>query len=197
MQKAKVGVVYTTNQSNAHQIHRLCYAMGLAVQPLMPDAANNRTNVDIVIIPDNIGLYPGLQAFSNAPYQGVGTKPIDPYAELFRIHALDHYIGKEIPIIGIGDGACMLWNYLGNKLAVLGDDTYAMLPPKTGNVKYTSDGMFVTEFGEDNIYGVTDIYSGTLKKILNITVKEIIDEVVAIEKGLRDDDDFETVEIYV
>lgn len=196
MQKAKVGVVYTTNQSNAHQIHRLCYAMGLAVQPLMPDAASNRTNVDIVIIPDNIGLYPGLQAFSNALYQGVGTKPMDSYAELFRINALEHYVSKEIPIIGIGDGACMLWNYLGNKLAVIGDDKYAMIPAKTGYPKYISDGTFIIEFAEDNIYGVSDLYSGTLKRILNVTVKEIIDEVVAIQKGL-DDDDFETVEIYV
>lgn len=185
---AKVGVVLTHDMRGVHQLNRILYAYGVSVIPLNPDAADNKVGIDILMIPDHTGLYPGANAFSNAAYTAVGTKPMCPYAELFRIKSLEYYINREIPVIGVGDGAAMLWNYLGHNIAVLEDTKLGLIPPQTGKVQYKTDGVFVTSFIDDDIIGITDVFDGSIKRILGQVVKSIADEVAAIKYTGTDED---------
>lgn len=137
---------------------------------------------DVVIIPDKISAYVGLRCFSGG-YEPIGLSPMDNMAELFRIHerGLDFY-AKNSLMIGVGDGAIMLWNYLGHKAVIVGEGAEVKLvKDKTSLDKvWKGDELFVEEWQVKNFVGVKDLWSSTLTNILkeeHSKVAEIIQEV--------------------
>lgn len=71
---------------------------------------------DIVVLPPNMGINPNLKCFSHA--EAIPIAPIDPVIEVFRERCLEYYLDLDTIIIGIGDNAALIWNELGNNVAV-------------------------------------------------------------------------------
>ena len=137
---------------------------------------------DIVIIPDKISAYVGLRCFSGG-YEPIGLPPMDNMAELFRIHerGLDFYANNSL-MIGVGDGAIMLWNYLGYKAVIVGEGAKVKLVKDKTNLDkvWKGDELFVEEWQVKNFVGVKNLWSSTLTNILkeeHSKIAEIIEEV--------------------
>lgn len=144
---------------------------------------------DIVIIPDKISAYVALQCF-NGGYEPIGLPPMDNMAELFRIHdrGLDYYAEHAL-IIGVGDGALMLWNKLGYKASIVGPQAEIKLN-KTPEILFDKiwkgDELFVEEWQIKNFVGVKDLWSPTLTNILKgeaAKVAEFIEDAKEAQKA--------------
>lgn len=123
---------------------------------------------DIVVIPDGISSYVGLQCYGGG-YEPIGLAPMDNMAELFRTHERGlRYYAEHSLLIGIGDGAIMLWDFLGYKAAVIGPKAEVKLI-KPDNVVFDhlkTDGLFVEEWQIKNFVGVPELWSQSLTNIL-------------------------------
>lgn len=113
-----------------------------------------RRMLTAIIIPDGVGLS-SLAGFDDLLYE----RPICPRVDRFRKDMLQHYIDDGMPIIGIGDGAAMLWNQIGQKLSIVHDNV-VMLPPKDniqGIVYQLDDLNLVSKFSYGSLYGLKDL----------------------------------------
>lgn len=137
---------------------------------------------DIVIIPDKISTYVGLPCFAGG-YEPIGLPPMDNMAELFRIHerGLNFYAANSL-MIGVGDGAIMLWNYLQHKAVIVGEKAEIKLVRDKAvlDTVWKGDDLFVEEWQTKNFVGIKDLWSPTLTNILkeeHSKITEIIQEV--------------------
>lgn len=119
-----------------------------------------RSGLDLLIIPDGVGLLP-------APYLlPAFTCPRLLLAEQHQI--IDWYI-NIMPVVGIGDGAGVLYQKLGEK--VLNKPLRFELP-KNPHIEFdTSNGI---RFTYGSVYGSTDynILSRIVKKVGNLLEQE-------------------------
>jgi hypothetical protein len=184
--RAKAGIVYTGDAEIIAQITRLLYSYSVTPCPLMPGA---RLSVDMLIIPDGIGLYPGVEGFSK--YAAVSAKPMCQFAELFRLNDLEWYADRDTPLLGIGDGAAMLWNFLGHSLTVVHTPEkgtyFGLNEPTHSNPEYTNDDIFVTSFGDKNIFGTMELYTKLTRQFIHSTITDIDRAVAAINTDTDDD----------
>lgn len=143
---------------------------------------------EILIIPDKISAYVGLNCFGGR-YEPIGLPPMDNMAELFRIHerGLDYYAENAL-IIGVGDGAVMLWDKLGYKASILGPQAEIKLnktPEIIFDKIWKGDDLFVEEWQIKNFVGVRDLWSPTLTNILkeeSAKVAEFIEDAKEAQK---------------
>jgi len=112
--KLKIGALSVTPDSHPVLYNRL-QAFG-SVRTLGPDDYDMR--LDIIILPDGMGISPNLQCFSIGGSDMLPTAPISPSVERFRNRHLENYIESPLFIIGIGDNAALLWNHFGYKVGV-------------------------------------------------------------------------------
>lgn len=124
--------------------------------------SNKYSTFDVLLIPDNIGIYVGLPALKGIC---IPDMPLDQYAEYFRLHLLDTYIKKDVFIIGVGQGGAMLAHYMGLTVGT-SMDKYIFLHGED----------IVTVFETDNMLIVPDINCMELHQILHEKLK-IINEV--------------------
>ena len=125
---------------------------------------------DLVIIPDGIGIYPGLSSLVGL---SIPDFPVCSYAEYFRITLLDKYLEKQVPIIGIGHGAAMLTPHAPVKIGCA-NKTFVIL-----------DGDRPTnEFEVDHLLGV---YSDS-HPLVQQKISEVVSEIRAIS-SYKDDNE--------
>lgn len=125
------------------------------------DYNTGTVGVDIVVIPDKIGLYPGCRCFGLKTPNTI----MDNDAEVFRIYALQKFIERDIPIIGIGDGAAMLWNCLEQHVEEVSKTLRLIIPVGRKDIQFTDDGLFVTSFKHKSLYGFNTFGVNALKVI--------------------------------
>lgn len=143
---------------------------------------------DIVVIPDEISAYVGMNCFIR-PQDTIGLPPMDNLAEYFRTNdrGLPYY-AKDTTIIGIGDGAVMLWDYLKFKACVEGQSNEIKLiydAKQSPELIWKKDDLFVQEWKHGNFIGVEDLWSSTLRTVLNEIVVKLEEDDDMIEKFFR------------
>lgn len=160
----KIGIVFSNQVDISPYIQKICLrnrcsfgVTGLQYEPF-----------DAIIIPDGIGVYVGLPALAG---MSLPDKPLCQYAEYFRIHLLQKYIDKDIPIIGIGDGAAMI----------------CQPPFKIGIANreplFLRDDRIVDSFEIANLTGVHSIEDQLVHDIIRQTVIEASKEARSIKEG--------------
>lgn len=158
----KIGIVFSNQADISPIIQKVCLrnrcsfgVTGLQYEPF-----------DAIIIPDGIGIYVGLPSLAG---MSLPDKPLCQYAEYFRIHLLQKYIDKDIPIIGIGDGAAMI----------------CQPPFKIGIANreplFLRDDRIVDSFEIANLLGVHSIEDQLVHDIIRQTVIEASKEARSIK----------------
>lgn len=124
------------------------------------------SNVDILIIPHGGGLNPCLPCFGDHMFQNNMCSEM----EFWRIHYMDKYIDRGIPIIGIGDGACLLYQKLGGKITLYKEELRC-IAADIEYVEMNDDGIFVNSFAAINkdFYGYHKFDVDINKIITNYT----------------------------
>lgn len=128
---------------------------------------------DLVVIPDKISIYPGVQALVNPITKGyyIPARPMCPYGELFRIDELENC---KVPIMGIGDGRLMLWNMLGQKIQVQSGGEFMLVALDSINeaIHFTSDDRY-----GKNVVTSFDVVEGSLEDGIRIYGFPTIDSI--------------------
>ena len=174
MRKITIGLFCPVNQDMTQYINRL-QGLGevrliLPRQPLGP--------IDLLIYPGDMGILPDTPGFSHGKRVFISSKPINPYFMLFWNERPFQTIieDRNIPIIGIGDAAAMLYSELGGKLVVNPDgDTFLL----------DKEGDIIEFFNEGKVYGATK--SGSFTRALQQAIDDVITN-DAIEDIEGDDD---------
>lgn len=163
----KIGLVYSNQVNLSPYIQKICLrnrcsfgVTGLQYEPF-----------DIIIIPDGIGVYVGLAALAG---MSLPDMPLCQYAEYFRIHLLQKYIDKDIPVIGIGEGAAMI------------------CPPPfkvgiaNGKTIFLRDDKMVDTFEVANLFGAHSPEDNLVHEIIKQTVRDAEKELKAIKDDPND-----------
>lgn len=119
---------------------------------------------DVIVIPD-AGVNTNINTFKNKNYIAIGSTPICPLVEMFRIESLEYYIKNDVPVIGIGQSRCLISDIAGTKAALVGGIP-VILPSEMIRV-LSKDGGFIEDFESKNVYGLSNITSSSLFSILN------------------------------
>lgn len=142
--------------------------------------------IDILVLPDGMGILPNIQALVVKSRSFIPSAPINPHFLMFwedRILSLLEDRG-ELRIIGMGDAAAMLYSLAGGKIFIDHNGKGQMFNlnnPETGlNVKNDitiigpQDDYFIEGFRYENYAGVQSY--GLLKETLFQMFKDIDDE---------------------
>ena len=172
MQKREILIGLLPSITRNDMLYNLLYDIG-DVEYITPTTKSSK--YEIIVLPDNMGIYPNLQCFTIGQTTRIPTAAIDPTIEVFRVHSLPYYLEQGIPIIGLGDNACLLYNELGGKVAVtsLGNQLVNILEDRhvIGKVD-----RFINGFKYNNTIGLVN-YKGLLTQILYKLALEIIAEI--------------------
>lgn len=181
MKQFKIGLVYTPSPlTNISRWYSLLSSIG-DVSLLLPHERSMR--YDCIIIPD-AGVNTNINAFKNKNYIAIGTEPICPFIEMFRIESLVYYHLKGVPIISVGQSRCIIYDTISQKCALVGGIPVLLAGERTEHVKVLSkvDG-FIEDFEDthieipSNLYGVINIQSPNLFPILkDIKSKTLLGE---------------------
>jgi hypothetical protein len=164
MKQFKIGLVYTPSPlTNIPRWYSLLSSVG-DVSLILPHERNMR--YDCVIIPD-AGVNTNINAFKNRNYIAIGSEPICPMIEMFRIESLDYYIENDVPVIGVGQSRCLIANKLGQMKCILVQG----LPEipynhSTHEITILKKEDFIQDFECGNLYGISHISSQHLFPIL-------------------------------
>lgn len=177
----KIGIVWKSGIEASWL--RLFYSFGYP-EFITPGKASK--GFDVIIIPDGVSAYIGMNCFKPNIYKAIGLQPLDLAVEMFRTEprGLAFYIEHGIPIIGIGEGRVMLWDYLGNKCSLRGEkeSTIVELIKEGCNGEIIrSNDTHVIEFQCKNLFGVESLYSPLLRNILRDIQEEVTKEIQAIK----------------
>lgn len=160
---------------------RLFYSFGY---PEWIEPGKATTKFDVVIIPDGGSAYVGMDCFKPNMYKAIGLKPMDIAIEMFRTEprGLEYYLKHGVPIVGIGEGAVMLWDKMGNKCSLRGEGENTKIEfikhGCNGRVIKSND-IHVTEFEHENMWGVESLYSPLLRNILTDIQSEVTKQMEA------------------
>lgn len=127
---------------------------------------------DIIVLPPDMGINPNLECFKHA--NAIPIAPIDPVIEVFRDRCLEYYLDLDTIIIGIGDNAALIWNELGNNVAVTSRGLQ-LIDNKNlhhSNILGVRD-YFIEGFRVNNLIGMKE--PSNLGSILLKIRKEILD----------------------
>lgn len=141
-------------------------------------------SIDVLVYPDGMGVIPTIGALYHNARAFIPSRPINPHFYLFWNENSVERLTEErnIPILGIGQAAVMIYDIIGGLAIVDAHGNEKMLPIANKDVVIKSDGIFVTSFEKDLLFGADTIGSAlTLLKSLRDTI-EILD----------DDDNLET-----
>jgi hypothetical protein len=178
--KISIGIPYTKVGDLDATIHR-CLQWGYP-QIILP---GQKANVDVVVIPDGVGAYPGMLCFAGEPSSAAFRciqHPMCPLTEAFRITFRGFTYYREIrgvPIIGIGEGSIMIWDHLGGKVGV-SPENYWLL--KTDHL--TVNQIFQNKLGgpesfsHDGLHGVDKLESTIFSSIMQAIVKDVFNTTV-------------------
>lgn len=140
---------------------------------------------DVIIIPDKISCNPTMACFGGS-YEPIGLPPMDHMGEIFRIgeRGLDYY-KKNALVVGVGDGALMLWNELGYKAVVVGEKAHVKLIRDNTELDdiWKADDLFVSEWRKGNFIGIENLWSPTLNNILRELSREIQEELQQVQES--------------
>jgi len=108
---------------------------------------------------------------------------MDHKGEIFRVgpRGLQYY-KEECLIVGVGDGAAMLWNELNYRAVVVGEKAQLKFV-KEGtdlDVIWKGDDLFVEEWRKLNFVGISNLWSPNLNSLmveLSNNIKKEIDSV--------------------
>jgi hypothetical protein len=164
MSKLSIGILYTT--ATTPDYLRRCYEWGY---PELLTPGKRSSKYDVVIIPDGISAYVGMQCFQGR-YEPIGLRPMDNMAELFRTHerGLKYYAENSL-VIGVGEGMTMLWDFLGFKAVVTGPESKIRLirPEDEVLVTYKSQDLFVDSWKYNNFVGVEGMWDTIFRNTMN------------------------------
>ena len=113
--KPKVFIVNPDSFSLAHHVYQLRMLFMVndwQVQLLEHDARTYHPK-SVVLIPDTGGINTNVSYFrSSAP----GIPPQDQGIERFRLHSMQYWVNKKVPILGLGYSAFLTFAELGGTL---------------------------------------------------------------------------------
>ena len=143
-----------------------------------------RSGIDLLVIPNGIGVNPLLRGFGE---NGLPIHPVCPKSLKFFEKTFTHYHSKlALPIIGIGDGMCYLWNEIGGQLATINGKGVCKKTPDT-NIDVDIDDLgIVTRFRRENLVGISSINN----PIFTATIRNIVRLVNLDAKNIHKDDDY-------
>ena len=137
---------------------------------------------DLIVIPDGISCNPTMQCFRGS-YEPIGLPRMDHKGEIFRVGVRGlQYYKEECLIVGVGDGATMLWNELNYRAVVVGEKAQIKFV-KEGtdlDVIWKGDDLFVEEWRKLNFVGISNLWSPNLNSLmveLSNNIKKEIDSV--------------------
>jgi hypothetical protein len=199
MKKISIGVVYTKTGDLDITLHK-CLKWGYP-QIITP---GQKANVDVVIIPDRVGAYPGMSCFAGDPTSAAFralNQTMCPLAETFRITTRGFNYYREVrgvPIIGIGDGQIMIWDYLGGKVGV-SPFHYWLLSHENLEINEIFQNKIggPESFSHDGLHGVDKLDSTVFNSIMQAIVKEVFDTTILTQDKnwanppQKDNSDFE------
>lgn len=120
---------------------------------------------DVIVIPD-AGVNTNINTFKNKNYIAIGSTPICPLVEMFRIESLEYYIKNDVPVIGIGQSRCLIWNQLNEKSALVQGMPILLQVRANENIKVLKKVDYVEDFESFTLYGIENIASPNLFSIL-------------------------------
>lgn len=129
--------------------------------------------IEAIIIGDGCGLDINAQAFLHeSGYQPMHTIPVCNRVSRWAHTLLDYYVNLNLPIIGIGDGACVLWNHIGQKVAVRRGKLVMVQPQdEVQGIRTVNDDIGCVEtFAYGSLYGFSDIHDPRLSNALDAIV---------------------------
>lgn len=163
MKQFKIGLVYTPSPlTNISRWYSLLSSIG-DVSLILPHERNMR--YDCVIIPD-AGVNTNINTFKNKNYIAIGSEPICPMIEMFRIESFDYYVKNDVPIIGVGQSRSILWGELGEKAALTNGEPILLQTKENENIKILRKLDYIEDFESFNLYGIKAIHSLNLFSIL-------------------------------
>lgn len=135
-------------------------------------------SIDVLVYPDGMGIIPTIGALYHNARAFIPSRPVNPHFYLFWNENSIERLTEErnIPILGIGQAAVMLYDVIGGLAIVDAYGIEKMLPIANKEIVINSDGVFVKTFEKDLLFGA-DTLGSALSILSNIrdTIK-IIDE---------------------
>lgn len=185
MKQFKIGIVYTTSPlTDIPRWYSLLSSIG-DVSLILPHERNLR--YDCIIIPD-AGVNTNINAFKNRNYIAIGSTPICPMVEMFRIESIDYYLSHGVPVIGIGQSRCLVANHLENLKCIVVDGIPAIpYNHSVHEITILKKATFIEDFECGDLYGLESITSNNLFPIL----KDIKEKTI---KGEMDSNQLATIE---
>lgn len=143
-----------------------------------------RSGIDLLVIPDGIGVNPLLRGFGQ---NNLPLSTVCPKALKFFEHTFKHYHSKlALPIIGIGDGMCYLWNEIGGQLSTIGSKGVCIKNSNHDVNAEVDDLGIVTRFRQENLVGISTIKN----EVFTSTLKNIVHLVMLDAKNIYKEDDY-------
>lgn len=182
MNKVKIGVL-ASQIGNTNDLLGYIYTEG---EPRLILPYNKLGGVDILIVPDQVGINPSLQCLREGDYQAFPMGPMCPVVEWFR-HRLPEIMQKVEVIIGIGEGAVPLWDFLEGKIAITkgGRDFDLLYNPKMEVEVIGQQDYCIRAFRRGGLIGLKAIQDG-FSKILNAEKNDILVEAIKAARDIED-----------
>lgn len=173
-----IGIVFSPRLESATLL-RSFWSYG-SVRFILPYQTDR--NLDTLILPDGIGASVYLPGFShNNAKWALGIDSCST-VDLFVKETLSYYVEKQIPIVGYGDGAAVLYSLIGGRIAnVSGSLVMVYSEDVKADCKTDEDKVFVSSFNLNNlIYGVEDLVQ--VRDVLKLQIKMITEEISRVEE---------------
>lgn len=179
MNKFLIGIVYSP-QIDVLQWYTRLSAIG-EVRLLMPQERSAR--YDVILLPD-AGVNTNMNTFKTKSIVALGSRPICPALEMFRIESLDYYIENNIPVIGIGDSRAVIYNNIEGAKTVLIKDRICLLHNEIVQPLEEESDFEMKNFAHNDIYGIESIETPLLLNILKQIKYKVTNEEQADNTGV-------------
>lgn len=164
--RANFGILHSFN-ADTRVLESICSTYG-NVRYINHD--EHRSGIDILVIPDGVGVNPLLRGYSENVIPSV---PCDPKVMRFYETAFKFYHEQlSLPILGIGDGASLLWSHLGGKLGISKNKTI-MIGGLGAQLVEVDDLGIVTRFKQGNLAGLSEQSHMMLGSILKNVAMQV------------------------
>ena len=175
MRKLILGLYCPINQDLTLYFNKL---QGIGEVRLISARQENLGPIDMLIYPDGMGILPDTPGLAHGRRIFTPTNPINPFFYSFWNERPFQNIIEErdIPIIGVGDAACMLYSELGGKLIIASDGT-PMLLEGLNDAQYD----YGTLVGEPDVIGFNNkkVYGAMTSIMLSTQLNRAIEDVIS------------------
>lgn len=139
-----------------------------------------RSGIDALIIPGKVGVIPTLRGFERSKLPVFPKNPCCPKITKFFETTFAHYDELGTPIIGIGDAACYIWDYLGFQLNTTRRGVMMIMPEKkdfkSGTIE-ASEEPFVERFRFGHLMGINSIENLKFSNMLGNIAQQVRQDV--------------------